>query len=187
MGKSRKKESVISLIAWVLLVLGLLALLMNLLRFNTFSVECNGKTLKDGASGFEIVKGETYTFNLNLTDEEKEVGYTVKIVPTSTKQTDFYYAVSEEWATYSSVTDDLTKYFTITQDKASFTVLAEYDIGEILGLLHPDKEVAIADGAVSATADYFTMIVSLADGSATVNINFRIGYPISLDAENLYF
>ncbi len=186
MGRTKKKNNFLSFVVWVAIIVAACALIMKFVQARAFAVQYNGETLANGSGGIEMLKGEEYEFEVLNAEKGEQGGYTVKIVSTATKQTDFYYSLSGEWEKYSNVTDDLTKYFTIEQEKNSFSVVPNYDIGEILNLVH-NQTVTIEDQSVKATADYFTMIVSLADESEKVSINFRIGYPLTLDTERLEF
>ena len=186
MARSKNKNGFLSFIVWIAVILAACAVIVNFTKKNALALSFNGKQLENGSGGIELVKDEKYAFEILNAETEEQDGYTVKIVATSTKQTDFYYVLDDEWKKYSEVKEDLTKYFTITQETDKFTIVANYDIGEILSLKH-GKTVEIAEKAVKGTADYFTMIVSFGDGSESISIHFRIGYPLSLDKEILEF
>ncbi len=190
MGRYKRKNAFLSFIVFVLVFAGAIGLISYFIRSQAFTVRLNGQALSATQGGFDLLKGETYDFAVLNADTESnpDGAYTVKIVPyNKDSKTDFRYIVGNEWKQYSKETNDLTEYFTITQNEKGFTLFVENDINDILKQIHIGKYYSIANNVVNSTADYFLLTISLADGSKTVSIYFRIGYPLRLDKEHLEF
>ena len=188
MGRYKRKNGLLSFIVWILVIAGAIGLFSYIIRSQQFTVRLNGQALALQTNGVEFIKGETYNFEVLNADTENnpDGSYTVKITPyNKDSKTDFRYIVGNEWKQYSKLTNDLTAYFTITQDESGFSFLIENDMDDILKGVHIAKNVLLEDNAVNSTAEYFLLTIFNSDGSEHFSVYFRIGYTLRLDKERL--
>ena len=157
----KKNVSSISKLITYVIVLVLLALTVGTIAFftngftddfKTFYIEYNGKKYVKAEENLFLADGRNhrfdckYTFGKLVKDEPK--GYTVKIVPHTTEETDFEFTF--------------------------FIISLPYgiELQDVLQKIYSGKEVAVPD-SLRDTEYYFTLIVSSYNNNVTYRFNFN--------------
>lgn len=182
----KKNVSSISKLITYVIVLVLLALTVGTIAFftngftddfKTFYIEYNGKKYVKAEENLFLADGRNhrfdckYTFGKLVKDEPK--GYTVKIVPHTTEETDFEFTVDGITYKYSKESD-LTKGFNIDLQETFFIISLPcgIELQDVLQKIYSGKEVAVPD-SLRDTEYYFTLTVSSYNNNVTYRFNFN--------------
>lgn len=186
---------IITYILIVLLLVGTVGIVIKFTNggttdFKTFYVEADGKTYLDSGK-FALKHGENrfetkYTFANNNADKHK--GYTVKIVPNTTEETDFNFVFNGETISFGSI-GDLTASFDIRKDKTGFCIVdngitVESVLQDIFG------DIELNDIQFDYSKAYFNLIVSSYNGENSVVIELLVNVPVTgvdLDKDDIVF
>ena len=192
MAKANKKKSTIITVVIILVVILLLFGVFMLVRklsngfttdIKTFYVEVDGQTVTDIAKA-DIMDKPVTVHNIGGKGFKYRIEYT--------SSTAFYFYVNEEYATSADLTD-CTKGFEIEEGDNQLTVKST-DIYQVLSRLY-GVSVQIPGVAQLKNKLSFTLVVSNADGSKSVGIEFTVGIPagtldgtdITLEPDHLEF
>lgn len=183
-----KKHSFFSTLLYVVFVVFILLAILVAVMFvskytNGFTGSFTGFYLQtadgeniSGESERDFVKGERYRFTVVYTLgflTEEASGYTVKIIPNVTKETNFDYTVNGENHSYSEI-EDLTVYFDISKYDDYFYFAANMDLPAMLSLIHGNKTVSGVPVTLDNNSSYYTLIVSSADGKSKVEMQMKL-------------
>ena len=114
-------------------------------------------------------------------------GYTVKILPNVTKETDFTFTVNGITHTYSKQSD-LTKGFDITLSETYFTITINKTLSEILSEIYLNEPVTDVPEAIKSGNDYFLLVVTTANNEAQLRIAFQLtGNILRLSPDHIVF
>ena len=132
-------------------------------EFKTFYVECNGEKILNDKDYYEMSANEEYCFDVkylfDVGNKENKLGYHVKILPHTTKETYNYGAEGE-----------LTQAFEIEQADEYFTLKATKTVKGVLETLYPNKTIIVPE--LKSKTPYFALVVSSEDYSAEITIAF---------------
>lgn len=140
--------------------------------FQTFYLKSDDGNILESIDGVELEDEKTYTFEVKYTFgklAKQNTGYSVKIIPNAEKA-DFAFRVKGEDHTYSEL-EDLTNCFEISHDTASFTILGNVRLKDVLERYYGES-VEIVDPIVELN-DYYTLIVTSYNNKASVKVNFH--------------
>lgn len=127
-----------------------------------------------GESERELTYGQrhlyhvVYTFSF-ATDES---GYTVKVVPNVTDDTDFDFSAGDKYYSYGDV-GELTNYFDIVREDTYFTIAANMELSQMLSLVYGSSVSGVPDTVDSGLAYYTLVVQSNADASVKVDFKLR--------------
>lgn len=190
----KKAGKIIAYVLIVVLLIGAIGLIFKFTNggttdFKTFYVVANNKTymangtiaLKNGENRFET----KYTFESNKPDKHK--GYSVKIVPNVTKETDFNFLVDDEQHTFSSETD-LTSGFDIRKDTTGFVIVNNgITVENVLQKVYENRTLTIND-TFDLEKCYFNIVITSYDEQSVVVLGLILKIPVesvTLDKENI--
>ena len=136
-------------------------------EFKTFYVECNGEKILNDKDYYEMSANEEYCFDVkylfDVGSKENKLGYHVKILPHTTKETNFDFTADGKTYNYGAE-GELTKAFEIEQADEDFTVKG------VLETLYPNKTIIVPE--LKSKTPYFALVVSSEDYSAEITIAF---------------
>ena len=108
------------------------------------------------------VQGEKLNYNVTYTfgGSNARKGYSVKVVPNATTQTDFTYTVNGE--SHRFVTEDLdfSKAFKVELNTDYFSLTMPYGMKEALQTVYPDGEITVPEEVDITKQHYFKLIVT---------------------------
>ena len=152
--KTNTAVKVISAVLLVLLVLGAVGLLLRFTNgftedFKTFYLTHNDEQILNAQNEMVLDTGKEQRFDVHYTFEtvmdNAPSGYSVKIVPKATEETDFEFTVDGDKYLYSGE-KDLTKAFDLVEDEDFFTLTSpprsQYAEGSGSALSRPDGDRA---------------------------------------------
>ncbi len=161
----------------VLLVVGVIGVLFSFTEtyspiLKTFHINYNGEEIINDME-LDIVIGEKYNFeivtNIRAGDSDKKCS--VAIVPN--EQANFTFKSDDTDIEFSSM-ESLLKGFVVLIDGDSFTLIAPFDLPEILEIYYPNTTISNCPSAVDSDVAFFKMIISSPDNSKTINIYFNL-------------
>ena len=157
MASKKKKNTAVTVISCVLLVLIVLGAVGLLLRFTngftedfkSFYLVHDGERILNKQNQLLLGTGEEQSFEVHYTFEavmdKPPNGYSVRIVPRATAETDFEFTVDGAKYLYSGE-KDLTKAFDLVEDEDFFTLTipprSQYAEGSGSALSRPDGDRA---------------------------------------------
>lgn len=198
---AKKSYTVISnIIVYVLLLLlltgtiGFFAVFTNGFKgdFKTFYLEYNGEKIISDKDHFPLSVQTQHRFDIRFpldffNKNTDKFGYTVKILPNVTKETDFTFTVNGITHTYSKQSD-LTKGFDITLSETYFTITINKTLSEILSELYLNEPVTDVPEAIKSGNDYFLLVVTTANNEAQLRIAFQLtGNILRLSPDHIVF
>ena len=143
--------------------------------FKTFYVENNGEKILNDKENYTISTGSDYRFDVKYTfgfmQKSQKLGYHVKVVPNTAKDTDFDITVDGNTYVYSAE-KDLTNGFEVEQADDYFILTAAKDMLGVLQAVYPDKEITLPQ--LSPQIPYFTLVISSEDYGAEIRISFNL-------------
>ena len=159
-------------------------------EFKTFYVECNGEKILNDKDYYEMSANEEYCFDVkylfDVGSKENKLGYHVKILPHTTKETNFDFMADGKTYNYGAE-GELTKAFEIEQADEYFTLKAPTVKG-VLETLYPNKTIIVPD--LKSKTPYFALVVSSEDYSAEITIAFASVIAVTgvtLDPDHIVF
>lgn len=115
---------------------------------------------------------------------DDKTGYTVKVVPHITNDTNFSYFKNGVSYNYESV-KDITDGFNIQKDNTSFTITFTKNDNPITVLQKAlQDETITTDEKFDYDFSYYTLVVTSSDGKETYNVNFNINGLIVVDFDS---
>ena len=142
-------------------------------EFKTFYVECNGEKILNDKDYYEMSANEEYCFDVkylfDVGNKENKLGYHVKILPHTTKETNFDFTADGKTYNYGAE-GELTQAFEIEQADEYFTLKATKTVKGVLETLYPNKTIIVPD--LKSKTPYFALVVSSEDYSAEITIAF---------------
>ena len=192
-GNPTKRVSVI--IAWVLIVLFLIAAIALILRFTnngtdtfkTFYVERDGKIFATTDST-TVESDQTVRFDVKYTfdfamDEKKD--FSVKVVSNAPEGNAFRYKVNGISCTYQSGMD-MTAAFSVEKntEEGYFTIKAPVLMSEVLEVVQSGTVELEQEPDLSEEA-YFKILVTSYNGKSTIMLSVLIKLGLSLDHEQV--
>ncbi len=126
-----------------------------------------------GEAERELTYGQRYLYHVIYTFgfATDENGYTVKVVPNVTDDTDFDFSAGEKYYSYGDV-GELTNYFDIVREDTYFTIAANMELSDMLALVYGSSVSGVPDTVDSGFA-YYTLVVQ-SNADASVKINFKL-------------
>ena len=159
-------------------------------EFKTFYVECNGEKILNNKNYYEMSVNEEYRFDVkylfDVGNKENKLGYHVKILPHTTKETNFDFTADGKTYNYGAE-GELTQAFEIEQADEYFTLKAPTVKG-ILETLYPNKRIIVPE--LKSKTPYFELVVSSEDYSASITIAFASVIAVTevtLDSDHIVF
>ena len=101
--------------------------------------------------------------------KRNKLGYHVKILPHTTKETNFDFTADGKTYNYGAE-GELTKAFEIEQADEYFTLKATKTVKGVLETLYPNKTIIVPE--LKSKTPYFALVVSSEDYSAEITIAF---------------
>lgn len=173
-GKNKSSSILVSSFIILLLVVGVVGVLFAFTEtysptLKSFHITYNDEEIISDKT-LDIVIGEKYKFeistNIRAGDSNKKCS--VAIVPN--EQANFTFKSNDTDIEFASM-ESLLKGFVLLVDGDYFTLIAPFDLPEILGIYYPNTTISNCPSAIDSGLAYFKMVVSSADNSKTVNIN----------------
>lgn len=153
-------------------------------EFKTFYVECNGEKILNDKEYFEMLSNTQYRFDVkylfDVGSKENKLGYHVKILPYTTKETNFDFTADGKTYNYGAE-GELTQAFEIEQADAYFILKAAPTVKSVLETVYPNKTIVVP--ALKSKTPYFVLVVSSEDYSAEIKIAFLT--PIAVEGVTL--
>jgi hypothetical protein len=143
--------------------------------FKTFYVESNGNTYLSNTSGYILSAEKENRFDVKYTFSalSKEVnGYSVKIVPNVTNETDFDFKVGDDVYSFGAE-PDLTKGFDIVYYDDYFIIDGNYSMQSVLNKLYPESVVTFEENEVKWDEDLYTLLVYSYNEKSIISIGFH--------------
>ena len=184
MGKAGK---IIICVLGILVIAGIMAFILKLTNGGTdefkffYITDESGKVYatKDSVK----LRSETETqFNVNYTLTNENMGYTVKVVPVITDETEFEYTVDGETVKYSAELD-LTPAFNIKTYDEYFTIIVPDEMRTILTAVHAGKTVEVPEGIDLLNTSYFSLVVTSYNGNDETVIQMKHAVVAAEDIE----
>ena len=176
---TKKKSGIVSIILAVIICIALIGFLAylsnnNALTGNRFYIECEGRTIEDLASDFEVSNNIPLVVSVHQ-PKNNEKGYTVKVIPNALKGTAFDFYLNGEPYSYHHE-KDLTEGFAIEMEEDEFSIKSKGTINDILSAVYPECELSDCRGHIYD--NMFALIVTASDGQS-IRLNFSVNAPIS--------
>ena len=159
-------------------------------EFKTFYVECNGEKILNDKDYYEMSANEEYRFDVkylfDVGSKENKLGYHVKILPHTTKETNFDFTADGKTYNYGAE-GELTKAFEIEQADEYFTLKAP-TVKDVLEAVYPNKTIIVPD--LKSKTPYFALVVSSEDYSASITIAFASVVAVTgvtIDSDHIVF
>lgn len=185
MASKKKKNTAVTVISCILLVLVVLGAVGLLLRFTngftedfkSFYLVHDGERILNKQNQLLLGTGEEQSFEVHYTFEavmdNPPNGYSVRIVPRATAETDFEFTVDGAKYLYSGE-KDLTKAFDIVEDEDFFTLTIPHDLNmrKVLEALYPGQTVTVPD-VLDREEYYYTLVVTSYNEKSEIRIDFR--------------
>ena len=160
-------------------------------EFKTFYVECNGEKILNDKDYYEMSANEEYCFDVkylfDVGSKENKLGYHVKILPHTTKETNFDFTADGKTYNYGAE-GELTKAFEIEQADEYFTLKAAKTVKGVLEAVYPNKTIIVPE--LKSKTPYFALVVSSEDYSAEITIAFASVVAVegvTLDPDHIVF
>lgn len=124
---------------------------------------------------FDIYTGKDYKFEIktSISVSGSNTKYYVSVLPNETPTTTFSFNVGEETKNYADM-ESLTKGFAISTYEDYFIFRANMDMQSILALYYPTQTLTNVPTALDTGLPYFTLAITSADKTETININFNL-------------
>lgn len=137
-------------------------------KADTFMIEVNGKSYRNGSSGLLLLSGQEV-----IVTTPKNQEYEIKIYANNAK--DFtYFLGAEPWAWSNVKGVEFTKGFQITRTEAGFKIEYESLYG-IIGKVQ-EQQVTISDEE-DISGDIFELEIT--SGKETLKVYFGVGVPVT--------
>lgn len=147
--------------------------------FKTFYIEHDGKKILKTDNTILFKPDEELHFDVKYTfgflQKEEIKGYTVKIVPNVTEETDFDFII--DGFNYSfSEQSDLTQAFDIQLYDEYFTMTLsdETNVKTVLEKLYSGKDIEVPETVLKSGFPYFKMLISSYNGKSTYSITMNL-------------
>lgn len=140
-----------------------------------FYVTCGNDDFISDRENFDIVVGKEYKFEIttNINVSGTDTKYIVSVVPNETSTTTFSYNVDGTEYNFADL-ESLIKGFSVSAYDDYFILTANMDLPDILQLYYPSATLENVPIAIDSDIPYFRLVVSSADNSETININFNL-------------
>lgn len=140
-----------------------------------FYVRVGNDDIMADRDNFDIYTGKDYKFEIKTTISVLggNTKYYVSVLPNKTPTTTFSFNVGEETKNYTDM-ESLAKGFSISTYEDYFIFRANMDMQDILSLYFPSQKLTNVASAVDSGLPYFTLAISSANKSETININFNL-------------
>lgn len=141
----------------------------------SFHVTCENEEIIRDVENFDIVVGKEYKFEIttNINVEGNDNKCSVAIVPNDVEETNFTFTSNDTEIEFATI-ESLTKGFVLSAHDDYFTLTAKMDLTEIIGLYYPNTRISSCPTAIDSGIPYFRLVVTSADQSKTININFNL-------------
>ena len=178
---AKKVSKVIAYILLVLVLVGAIGAIVYFTNgltsdFSTFYVRV-GDTRYTDVGTVDLPLDEPVRFDVGYVfenaDDGENRGYSVRIVPNVSDETDFDFTVDGQVYAFRGE-DDFTEVFGIEQDETGFTVTnTGFTMQSLLQSLYADSTVVVPDDINVAETAYFNVVVSSYNDRANVVIGLR--------------
>lgn len=171
-----------SIIAYILLILAVIAVIGVIAHFTggfttdfkTFYVTVDGKDVMTTTGGYVLSEEKPTTVDVKYTfalANDKNKGYSVKVVPNKNGGNDFSYTVDGKTQYFHDVAN-LSDGFVIVQSEKSFEIKPKGDtLTKILQAVHGKEIGECEDGGYE---DMFSLVITSYNGAASVTLNFSV-------------
>jgi len=191
-GKIGKIITYVAIVLAIVMLCGVLVFFTNgfTTDFQTFYVKNGDKVIVESGSGYKFSSNKTEKFDVVYMfgeGSETASGYSLKIVPNTTDNTDFDFTVNGDVYSFSGE-DDLTSGFDINYQEDYFEIKPKGDINEVFQAIYSGKTVS--DVSTHTYKDMFALIVTSYNGKSSVTIYFYIDENVTgviLDKEVINF
>lgn len=142
----------------------------------TFYVKCEEGLIKDTAK-LDIVLNKEYkfeVFDVVSSVKGEKAKYSANVKFNQAIDSTFDYKVGGENYCSSYFNSNLNKGFEITKNDGYFTFKADKDIDDILSLYYQNQFISSCPSAVDTDISYFILEIISANGSDTINIEFKL-------------
>ena len=141
----------------------------------SFHVTCGNDEIIKDVENFDIVVGKEYKFEIttNISVVGSNTKCSVAIVPNDVEETNFTFTSNGTEIKFATM-ESLTKGFVLLAHDDYFTLTAKMDLTEIMSLYYPNTTILGCPTAIDSGVPYFRLVVTSADQSEIININFNL-------------
>ena len=178
--KNNNSSTTLSSFVILLLVAGVVGFLFIFTENHTtplksFYVTCKYEDIIDDKENFDIVLGKEYKFKIatNISVKDNNNKCSVAIVPNNVDEINFTFISDDTEIEYVTM-ESLTKGFVLLANEDYFILKATMDLTEIMKLYYPNTTIFGCPTAIDSGIPYFRLVITSADQSETININFNL-------------